>query len=342
MMEGMAITTTAEIARLLAGEVHGDIAATLTGFAPAARAQVGDLTFAETDEYFAAAENSAATAIIADKRFSSDKKILIRVSNPRLAFAKAVAFFFPEPKFAPGIHPSAIVAASAQVDPTAHIGPYCHVGERVKLGANVVLQSGDFVGDDSVLGDDTNLFPNVTIYARSQIGRRVRIHSTSVIGSDGFGYVFDAGIHRKVTQIGNVVIGDDVEIAAGVTIDCAALGSTIIGKGTKIDGQVHIGHNVEVGEHCLLCGQVGIAGSAIVGNYVVLAGQVGIAGHLKIGNRVTVGSKSGVMHNIPDGETWLGTPAQPDRQAKRIIIAIQRLPDLLKKIAAWEKKLTGE
>ena len=164
--------------------------------------------------------------------------------------------------------------------------------ERVKDPARAPsLISGDSIGDDSTVDEDVKLFPNVTIYARSQIGKRVRIHSNSTIGADGFGYVFDAGIHRKVWQMGTTIIGDDVEIAASVTIDRGALGATSIGKGTKIDNMVHIGHNVQIGEHCLLCGQVGIAGSAKLGNYVVLAGQVGVAGHLKIGNRVTVGSE---------------------------------------------------
>jgi len=333
--------TTAEIAKLLAGEVLGDANTPLNGFANADAAKPGDLTFAENAEYFAAAEASAATAIIAGKDATSAKKIIIRVANPRVAFAKALAIFFPEPKFAPGIHPSAAIAASAQIDPTAHIGPHCTIGERVKIGANAVLQSGNFVGDDSVLGDGTNLFPNVTIYSRTQIGKRVRIHSGAVIGSDGFGYVFDTSFHRKVPQIGNVVIGDDVEIGSNSSVDRGALGSTVIGKGTKIDNLVQVAHNVEIGEHCILCSQVGIAGSAKLGSYCVLAGQVGIAGHLKIGNKVTVGSKAGVMHNIPDGEMWLGIPAQPDKQAKRIMIAMQRLPDLFKKIAEWEKKLTG-
>jgi UDP-3-O-[3-hydroxymyristoyl] glucosamine N-acyltransferase len=333
--------TVAELAKQLAGEVAGDAGATLTGFAMIDRAQAGDLTFAETPEYFAAAEASAATAVICGNNFSSDKKILIRVANPRVAFAKALAIFFPEPKFAPGIHPTAAIARSAQVDPTAHIGPHCTIGERVKIGAGCVLQSGNFVGDDAALGDETNLFPNVTIYSRSQIGKRVRIHSGTVVGADGFGYVFDTSFHRKVPQIGNVVIGDNVEIGANVSIDRAALGSTVIGKGTKIDNLVQIAHNVEIGEHCILCAQVGIAGSAKIGSYCVFAGQVGIAGHLKIGNQVTIGSKSGVMHNIPDGETWLGIPAQPDKQAKRIMISLQRLPELLKKVAEWEKKLAG-
>lgn len=334
--------TTADIAQRLDGEVLGDGTAVLTGFAPTDTAQAGNLTFAETAEYFAAAEKSAATAIIASKEFSSMQKTVIRVSNPRVAFARALGLFFPDPKFAAGVHPSAVIAASALVDPTAHIGPHCTVGERAKIGANCVLQAGDSVGDDAVLGAGTHLFPNVTIYARALIGERVRIHAGAVIGSDGFGYVLDAGVHRKIQQIGNVVIGDDVEIGANSCVDRGALGSTIIGKGTKIDNLVQVGHNVEIGEHSILCSQVGIAGSAKLGNFCVLAGQVGIAGHLKIGNQVTIASKSGVMHNIPDGETWLGIPAQPDRQAKRVLIALQRLPDLLRKVAKWEKKLGVE
>ena len=187
-----------------------------------------------------------------------------------------------------------------------------------------------------------NLFPNVTIYPRTEIGARVRIHAGTVIGSDGFGYVLDGGIHRKVPQIGNVVIGDDVEIGANVTIDRGALGSTVIGKGTKIDNLVQIAHNVEIGEHCIVIAQAGISGSTKLGKYVILAGQVGLAGHLKIGNQVTVAAQSGVMHNIPDGEKWFGTPAQPDRDTKRQLIAIQHLPELLKRVAALEKKLGGQ
>ena len=332
----------AEIAKLVGGEVAGNANAILKNFAPAERAQSGDLTFAENEDYFARAEQSAATAIIADQRFSSAKKILIRVPNARVAFAKALALFFPEQKFAAGIHPTAVIAASAQIDPTAHIGPHCTVGERVKIGANSVLQAGNFIGDDSKLGDGVNLFPNVTIYPRTEIGARVRIHAGTVIGSDGFGYVLDNGIHRKIPQIGNVVIGDDVEIGANVTIDRGALGSTVIGKGTKIDNLVQIAHNVEIGEHCIIIAQAGISGSTKLGKYVILAGQVGLAGHLKIGNQVTVAAQSGVMHNIPDGEKWFGTPAQPNRDTKRQLIAIQHLPDLLKRVAALEKKVGGQ
>lgn len=334
--------TTAEIAKLVGGEVVGDGNAVLKNFAQAESAQAGDLVFAENEDYFARAEQSAATAIIAGKNFLSSKKILIHVPNPRIAFAKALALFFPEQKFAAGIHPTAVVANSAQVDPTTHIGPHCVVGERVKIGARSVLQAGNFAGDDSQFGEDVNLFPNVTIYPRTQIGDRVRIHANSVIGADGYGYVQDGGIHRKVPQIGNVVIGDDVEIGSNVSIDRGALGATVIGRGTKIDNLVQIAHNVEIGEHCLLCAQVGIAGSAKVGNYTVMGGQVGIASHLKIGSWVTIASKAGVMHDIPDGEKWLGAPARPDKEMKRQFIAVQHLPELLKRVAELEKRLGVE
>ena len=330
--------TVSEIAKHLGGEVVGDGHAVLNSFAPADRAQNGDLTFAETEDFFSRAEQSAATAIIADKRFSSSKKILIRVPNARIAFAKVLALFFPEPKFPAGVHPTAVVASGAKIDPTAHIGPHCVVGERVQIGARSFLQSGNSIGADSKLGEDVNLFPNVTIYPRTEIGQGVRIHAGTVIGSDGYGYVLDGGVHRKVPQIGNVIIHDDVEIGANVTVDRGALGATVIGKGTKIDNLVQIAHNVQIGEHCLVIAQVGIAGSTKLGNYVVLAGQAGIGGHLKIGNQVTVGAQSGVMTDIPDKATWLGSPAQPDREMKRQFIAIQRLPDLLKRIAEFERQ----
>ncbi len=317
----------------------GDPALVLKRFAPADRAVAGDLTFAENESYFARAEQSAASAVIIDGPYASSRKTLIRVPNARIAFAKVLPLFFPEPAFAPGVHPTALVAPTAQVDPTAHIGPYCVVGEKVRIGPRSVLQGLNHVGANCQLGEEVNLFPNVTLYAGVEIGHRVRIHSGTVVGSDGFGYVLDNGMHRKVPQIGNVIIRDDVEVGANVTIDRGALGPTLIGAGTKIDNLVQIAHNVTIGEHCLVVAQVGIAGSTKVGNYVIFAGQVGIAGHLKIGNRVSVAAQSGVMHNIPDGEKWLWTPAQPDRQAKRQMIALQQLPELLRRVHELEKKL---
>jgi UDP-3-O-[3-hydroxymyristoyl] glucosamine N-acyltransferase len=331
--------TAAEIAAKLGGEVRGAGSVVLTGFAPADRARPGDLTFAENETYFQRADTSAASAILVAGDFTSRAKALIRVSNARIAFAKVLPLFFPEPAFAPGIHPTAVIAASARIDPTAHVGPHCVVGEGARIGARAVLQGGDHVGFGAQLGEDVNIFPNVSIYARTQIGQRVRIHSGTVIGSDGFGYVLDDGAHRKVPQVGSVIIGDDVEIGANVTVDRGALGPTIIGRGTKIDNLVQVAHNVNIGEHSLLVAQVGIAGSSKLGNYVVLGGQVGIAGHLKIGNQVTVAAQSGVMHNIKDGEKVLGSPALPDRQSKRQIIAAQQLPELIRRVRDLEKKL---
>jgi UDP-3-O-[3-hydroxymyristoyl] glucosamine N-acyltransferase len=331
--------TTQELAKVIGGQVVGDTNAVLKSFATIESAQAGDLTFAENEEFFSRAVQSAATAIIADKRFSSDKKTIIQVPNARVAFAKALALFFPDKPFPAGVHLTAVVAATAKVDPTAHVGPHCVIGERVSIGARSVLQAGNFVGDDAKLGEDVNLFPNVTVYARSEIRNRVRIHANSVIGSDGYGYVLDGPVHLKVPQIGNVIIHDDVELGAGVTIDRGALGSTVIGKGTKIDNLVQIGHNVQIGEGCLLVAQVGIAGSTKLGNYVVLAGQAGIGGHLKIGNKAVVAAKSGVMNDIPDGETWMWIPAQNEKTVKRQLVGIFRLPEILKRLMELEKRV---
>jgi UDP-3-O-[3-hydroxymyristoyl] glucosamine N-acyltransferase len=329
--------TAAEIAHELHGQVHGDAAIRLTGFAPATTARAGDLTFAENEAFFEKAEQSAASAILIDGPFKSERKVVIQVDNARVAYARVLPMFFPDEAFAAGIHPSAVVAASAQIDGSAHIGPHCVIGEKVKIGPRVILHGGNHIGKGSSIAADSQLFPNVVLYGQTQIGQRVRIHAGAVIGADGFGYVFDAGVHRKVPQVGQVIIYDDVEIGANVTIDRGALGPTIIGKGTKIDNLVQIAHNVTIGENCLLVAQVGLAGSTKLGNYVTLAGQVGLAGHLKIGDQAIVAAKSGVMHDIPAGGKWFGIPAQPDRQAKRQLIALQQLPELLRRVRELEE-----
>src|SRR5277367_2001657 len=281
--------TVSQIAEQLRGEVLGDGAVELTGFASADRARNGDLTFAEKDTYFAAAEQSPAAAIIVSGEFTSAKKVLIRVPNTRVAVARVLPAFFPQDQHQPGIHPSATIAPSARIDPTACIGANCAVGAYVRLGARSVLMGGNHIGRDCQIGNDVCLFPNVVIYAQSQIGHRVTIHAGTVIGSDGYGYVFDEGRHRKMLQVGNVIIHDDVEIGANVAIDRGALGATVIGQGTKIGNLVHIAHNVVIGRHCLIMGQVGFAGSTRLGDYVVIASQSGIAGHLKLGNQAMVG-----------------------------------------------------
>jgi UDP-3-O-[3-hydroxymyristoyl] glucosamine N-acyltransferase len=331
--------TIAEIAERIQGEVVGDQLTVVKGFAAAHAAQAGDLTFAENETFLKLAEASEATAILVEKSIVSSVKPLIRVKNARVAFAQVLPLFFPEKVFVAGIHPTAVVAPTAKVAASAHIGPYCVIGEEVQIGERVVLEGSAHVSDKVVIGADSHIFPHVTLYSRSLIGQRVRIHAGAVIGSDGYGYVFDQGKHRKIPQIGQVIIHDDVEIGANVTIDRGALGPTVIGAGTKIDNLVQLGHNVVIGEHCLLVSQVGIAGSTQVGSYVTLAGQVGLAGHLKIGNQVTIAAKAGVMSDIPDGEKWLGIPAGPDRQAKRQMIAVRQLPDLIHRVRQLEKRL---
>ena len=331
--------TAAQIAEQLRGELRGDGATILTGFATADRARAGDLTFAEKESYFASAEASLATCILISGEFPTSTKVLIRVPNARVAAAKLLPLFFPPDRHAPGIHPSATIAADALVDSSAHIGPNCVIGARAKIGAGSALLGGNHIGRDCLIGADVCLFPNVVVYPHCQIGNRVSIHAGTVIGADGYSYVFDAGHHRKMLQIGNVIIHDDVEIGANTAIDRGALGPTVIGPGCKIDNLVHIAHNVVLGKHCLVMGQAGFAGSTQLGDYCVIASQSGIAGHLKLGHQAMVGAKSGVMRDIPDKGVVLGIPATPDKQAKRQMIALQQLPELIRRTRELEKQV---
>ncbi len=331
--------TVAQVAEQLRGEVIGDGSISLTGMAPADCARPGDLTFAEKESYFAAAEASQASAILISGSFTSAKKTLIRVANPRIAMARVLPYFFPPKRRPAGIHPSALIAPTAKIDSTAHIGPNCVIEDNVQIGARTVLTAGNHIGEGSQIGADTTLFPNVVIYTQCEIGNRVSIHAGTVIGSDGYGYVLDEGSHRKVLQIGNVIVQDDVEIGANAAVDRGALGSTIIGRGTKIDNLVHVAHNVVMGQHCLVMGQAGFAGSTHLGNYCIVAAQAGIAGHLKLGNQSIVGAKSGVMRDVAEKEMVLGIPAAPDKQAKRQWIGVQQLPDMIKRLRDLEKKV---
>ena len=331
--------TASQIAEQLQGEVIGDGAVELLGFAAADKAREGDLTFAEKEIYFANAERSQASAILVSGPFTSPSKVLIRVPNTRVAMARLLPIFFPQDEYAPGIHPSAVIADTAQIDSTAHIGPNVIIGDNVRIGARTALLGGNHIGHDSQIGDDACFHPNAVVYPRSKIGHRVSIHAGTVIGSDGYGYTFDGGHHRKVLQVGDVLIGDDVEIGANAAVDRGALGSTTIGDGTKIDNFVHLAHNVKVGRHCIIMGQVGIAGSTCVGDYCVVASQTGIAGHLRIGHQVTIGAKSGVMRDIPSKATFLGVPARPDRKTKRQWIGTEQLPEMIKRLRKMEKQL---
>jgi UDP-3-O-[3-hydroxymyristoyl] glucosamine N-acyltransferase len=331
--------TAAALAEHVQGEVVGDGQVELAGLAAAADARPGDLTFAEKESYWVAASGSQASAILVGTGMASSPKVLIRVPNVRVAMARLLPLLYPPPHFPAGVHPSATVAPSAKVDPTAHLGPYVVVGDRAVVGARCALLGGNHLGADSRLGEDSLLFPGVVIYPGCLIGSRVRIHAGSVIGADGYGYVFDQSFHRKILQVGKVVIGDDVEIGANASLDRAALSVTTIGAGTKIDNLVHIAHNVSIGRHCLIMGQVGFAGSTTVGDYAVVASQSGIAGHLSIGRQATIGAKSGVMRDVPDQGVVLGIPAVADKQAKRQWVATQQLPDLIRRVRELEQKL---
>ena len=333
--------TAAALAEHLNGEVIGDGNIELSGFAHADRAVPGDLTFAEKDSYFASADASDASAVLVAGDCTSTSKVLIRVANPRIAAAYALQLFYPPEAFTAGIDASASIAKSARIDPSAHIGPGCVIGENVHIGAETVLIGGNHVAHDCQIGCDVRLHPNVVLYSHTVIGDRTTIHASTVIGADGYGYVFDQGRHVKMPQIGNVVIGSDVEIGSNTSIDRAALGSTTIGSGTKIDNLVHIAHNVTFGENCLILGQTGFAGSTTFGDYCVIASQSGVAGHLKIGNQVTIGSKSGVMRDIADKQTVLGFPAAPHTQAKRQWVGIQRLPDIQLQLRDLQKQVAA-
>lgn len=331
--------TADQLAQRTQGTVIGDGRVTLTGVAAAAKARPGDLTFAESEAFFAAATQSGASAILVSGDFPPTEKVLIRVKCTRIAMAKILPLFEEVETFEPGVHPQATVHPTASIHPSAHVGPHCVVKAGVQIGAHSVLMGGNHLGRGVRLGESVRLHPNVVVYAGCEIGDRVIIHAGTVIGSDGYGYVFDEGRHRKVPQLGNVILQADVEIGSNASIDRAALGSTVIGQGTKIDNLVHVAHNVEMGQHCLVMGQVGFAGSTRLGDYCVVASQSGIAGHLTLGSQSTVGAKSGVMRDVPAKGTVLGIPALPDKQTKRQWIGLQQLPELLRRVRELEKRV---
>ena len=321
-----------DLAARLGGQVEGDGNLQLTGLAPIPRAQASDVTFAENPKHCAAAEGCAAAAVIVPLNAPASRKTLIRVKNPRAAFARALAVFHPPRQYPAQIHPTAQLGRNAQLGEGVFVGEYVVLRDNVAVGNRTVIEAHSVVGEGSSLGNDCLLYPNVTIYHGIRIGNRVIIHAGSVIGSDGFGYVQDGAERLKIPQVGDVVIEDDVEIGANVTIDRATMDSTIIRRGTKIDNLVQIAHNVTLGQNCTIISQVGIAGSVQIGDNVTLAGQVGIADHLKIGSNSVVGAQSGVAEDVPPNSVMFGTPAQPMMQTKRQIIALRKLPGLLRKL----------
>jgi UDP-3-O-[3-hydroxymyristoyl] glucosamine N-acyltransferase len=261
------------------------------------------------------------------------------VKNPRYAFALALGIFYGKPYIPGGISDRAVIGKDVVLgnDPTIH--PNAVVADGAKIGSRVTLYPGVYVGGGSIIGDDAVLYPNVSIREGVSLGCRVIIHSGTVIGSDGFGFVTDGGRHHKIPQVGGVIIDDDVEIGANCTIDRATLGNTVIKKGTKLDNMVHVAHNVTIGEHCLLAGQSGVAGSSTLGNYVVVGGKVAISDHLTIEDRVMIAGGSGVAHNVPSGQVVAGYPAIPIRDWLKVQAVLPKLPELKKIVSQLENRI---
>lgn len=257
-------------------------------------------------------------------------KMGLLVVNVRAALATLLRHFYPPAPAPVGMHPTAVLGQDCQIDPSAWIGPYCVLGDRVHIGPRTVLKGHVSVGADVRIGGDCLVHPQVVLYDKVCVGHRVIIHSGTVIGADGYGFYLQDGRHYKIPQVGAVEIGDDVEIGALVTIDRGTVGHTRIGSGSKIDNQVQIGHNVQIGQHCLLVAQTGIAGSTVLEDYVTLAGQTGVAGHLRIGRGVTAAGKSGITQDLPPGIKVSGFPAQAHWRELKQQALLRRLPELFK------------
>ena len=330
-----------ELARLVGGDLEGDPSLEIRGFASLESAGPGDLSFVAADRHLSAARLSAAAALIAPPGFDLGGRPAIRVAQPYTAIAAILPVFFPQPVAAPGVHPTAYVADSARISPTATVSAFAVVGERSIVGDGAVLHPHVFVGPDCQVGEGSVLHPHVVLRERVALGRRVIVHPGSVLGADGFGYIFDGQAHRKIPQVGRVVVEDDVEIGANSTIDRATLGETVIGRGTKIDNLVHIGHNVEVGERCLMAAQSGISGSCRIGNDVIMGGQVGLADHVSIGDGAMLAGGTAVMRDVPAGQRFAGRWARPATLSHRIWIAEAQLPDLLRSVRTLERRLAA-
>lgn len=332
--------TLEEIAKLVDGDVVGNKATVITGICGIKEAKEGDLTFIANPKYSSLMEHTNASAVITSKDIKSAPKPIIRTENPSLAFAKMVSLIAPSgAKHPQGIHKTAIISESAKIGKDAAIGPYTIVEDGVEIGERTVIYSGCYIGSKTKIGKDTLIYPNISIREKVTIGERVIIHSGTVIGSDGFGFATVKGLHQKIPQIGTVVIEDDVEIGANVTIDRARFDKTVIGRGTKIDNLVQIAHNVVVGENSIIVAQAGISGSTEIGKNVILAGQAGLVGHITIGDNAIVAAQAGVTKSVPANTKVSGYPAKPHDTAKRVNACLQRLPELVETIRDLKKRI---
>ncbi|MFN0057255.1 MAG: UDP-3-O-(3-hydroxymyristoyl)glucosamine N-acyltransferase [Planctomycetota bacterium] len=334
-----------EIAEQVGARLEGDATLVVSSVAPLLLAEAGQLSFI-ADELKKAPEPEAirASALIVAEKFAAPgftpRVALLRAKNPKLAFARALELFHPEP-LAPfqGISPAATIHSSVRVGVDARIGANVFIAADTVIGDRVTLYPGVCVGRGTQIADDVVIYPNATLYARTVVGSRCIIHAGAVLGSDGFGYAESPTGAHKIRHCGRVVIEDDVEIGANSTIDRGMLDDTVIGCGTKIDNLVQVGHNSRVGAHSFLCAQVGLAGSSTIGSRVMLGGQVGLAGHLVVGDGARIGAQAGVHHSVPAGSTMLGSPALDSRHAARVFASMSRLPELRVRLAELEREI---
>jgi len=332
--------TVHEIADIVGGRVFGDGQVQIHGLAVFEGATAADVTFVENARFLKRIDESRAGAVIVPDHFNGPAPCpIISTANPRLGFAKLLAFFHPDKEHPPGISPRAACSADMIVGQGVSIGDFVTVGKQVQLGDRVCLLPGVCLGDEVKIGADSVIGPNVTIMDRSRIGCRVKIHAGTVIGSDGFGFVPDGETYCKLQHIGIVQIDDDVEIGANNAIDRGTFGKTHICRGVKTDNLVHIAHNVRIGEDTLLVAQVGIAGSVTIGKHATLAGQVGVAQHLTIGDNAIVGPQAGLVKSIEAGAVVSGTYAMPHKIWLRLQRILPGLPALVKKLERFEKRL---
>jgi len=328
-----------QLAKLANGKIKGDDQIVICGVAPFDQAGPTDIALAAEAKFLNRVEECQAGALIVPEACQVKVGNLLLVQNPRAAFAKVMAHYYPARQSQNSISNTASFGDDVSMGKRVEIGDFVSIGNHVKLGDRVILGPGVVLGDHVVIGDDTTIAANVVIGTHCRLGCRGLIQAGTVIGCDGFGFAQEEGRHLKIAQTGNVLIGDDVEIGANNTIDRGTFGSTRIGNGVKTDNLVHIAHNVVVGDHTLLIAQVGISGSVTIGKHTILAGQVGVVPHISIGDRVMVGPQSGVGKSIADNQVFTGSPAMPHRLFLKVAHILQRLPDLRKRILRLEKKL---
>jgi UDP-3-O-[3-hydroxymyristoyl] glucosamine N-acyltransferase len=335
-----------ELAAKLNCRLEGDPSAEVTGIAGIDHAEPGHLTFLANRRYSPLLKTTRASAILIEERISIDRfaglapLAALRTANPYLAFAHAVDLFYHPPRYSPGVHPTAIISASAKIGEGAHIGPYCFIDDSASIGRNAVLHSFVTVYRDAVIGNDFFAHAHAVVRESCRIGNRVTLQNGVIIGGDGLGYAKQSdGSWYKIAQSGPAILEDDVEIQSNSCVDRATVGETRIGRGTKIDDLVLVGHASSVGANSMLCGQTGLAGSTKIGEGCILAGQVGTAGHLTIGDGAVITAQSGVPADVPSKSLYSGYPAVENREWLKTTAALKDLPQMQKKLRDLEEKL---